>query len=269
MLALEKVKKLYKNDATERNEIIERFESLGALGEFGWRYLVKKKEILESSEAVRDRESFQRELTENMIKKHVEYRKRVEECLQRGLYFGECLEQARDGLAPLSSIEKEIIELSLKWTALEKVISGLSAGEALESFAVNWHVSEKCIREIYDDFPEVMVSDYIGNDIYQVLPLEDKDQLKIAFLRVLTKDMSIPEYAFLIKGLKGQALKRICSFNEKDFFQLPKEQIRPALEIFLEYGGKIDEKALIDLTNEKGITQAEMESLLSLATHHG
>ncbi len=269
MLALEKVKKLYIMDASKRKEVTERFESLGALGEFGWRYLIKKKGNFESGDAVRDRVSFQKKLTENMIKKHIEYGKQMEVCLQRGLHFGECLEQARDGLGPLSSIEKEIVELSLKWTALENIISGLSGGEPLESLAGNWHVSEKCIREIYYDFPEVMVSDYIGNDVYQMLSSENKDRMKVSFLKVLANDMSIQEYAFLTKGLKDQTLKRIRSFNEKDFFELPKDQVRSALVIFLEYGGRIDEKTLIALTNEKGITQAEMESLISLAAHHG
>lgn len=268
MLAMDTVKKLYENDGSRGYEVLKRFESLGALGEFGWRYLVKKKEAFNAYDTVHNQQYYLRELTECMIAKHGEYKKKIEACLHEGLSFGDSLEQARERLAPLSPLEKEVVELSLKWTALESIISNLAKGEILADIAGNWHVSDKCVREVYNDFPEVMVSDYIDDDIYQMLSAEEMNNLKDCFLKVLTCAMSIQEFAFLAKGLKGRILKQIKSYDLKDFFDLPKEKARPALNVFLGSGGKIDEKTLVALANEKGINQEEFESLRVLAAHH-
>ena len=267
MLAMDKVKELYEKDGSRGDEVLKKFESLRALGEFGWRYLVKKKEAFDSFDTAHNQERYLRELTEGMIEKHGEYKKQIETCLHEGLSFGESLEQARERLAPLSPLEKEVVELSLKWTALGNIVLDLAKGEILADIAGNWHVSDKCVREVYSDFPEVMVSDYIGNDIYQMLSAEEMEHLKVCFLKVLTEAMSIQEYAFLAKDLKGRILKQIKSYEIKDFFELPKGQAGPALNIFLESGGKIDEKALVALANEKGINQEEFESLRILAAH--
>ncbi len=268
MLAMDAVKKLYEKSDSRGQDVIKKFQSLGPLGEFGWLYMVKKKGIFYSYDTVRKEEGYLRELTECMIEKHGEYKKHVDACLREGISFGESLEQARERLAPLSPLEKEVVELSLKWTALERIISELAKGEILANLAGGWHVSDKCVREVYNDFPEVLVSDYIGNDVYRMLPPEKTEHLNTCFLKVLSEAMSIQEYAFLAKGLKGQILKQIKSFEIRDFFGLPKKQVAPALNIFLTSGGTMEDKDLIALANEKDINQEELEALRILAAHH-
>lgn len=265
MSASEALKKLYQHNAAQQEEIREKFCALGPFGEFAWTYLLNKLESSDTHEAVRDRGDFQRELMETIIREFSRYRGQFEDCRGQGMPFGEALEKARENLKPLTARENEVVEFCLKWTALENIVTTVASGTALEDIADIWHVSHKCVREAYNDFPEVIIGDYMGVDIYQSLPPDEQEELMVFFKKVLTGTQSVQEYAFLVKGIKARFLNRLQAVSPDELFKLPKEKARHAMKVFLSHGGTMDERALIAWAKEKGIKQEELESLIALA----
>ncbi|MFZ7113329.1 MAG: hypothetical protein ACOWYE_16730 [Desulfatiglandales bacterium] len=264
MLIIHTVKELFENDHYNQAQIPAKFESLGPFGEFGWRYLEKRLGTTDSREAVRDRHDFQRQLTKTLIEKYEAYSRHFKSYLNQGLSCGKALEKAMETLSPFTPLEREVVEFCLKWTALENILSEISKGVILETIAGHWGVSDKWIREAYDDFLEVMVSDYLGKEHYEILPSSEQEDLRNSFLKVLTGAMSLQEYTFLVAGLKARQLRRLRSLSVKELFAIPREKGRFAVKLFLENGGKIDESTLIAWARGQGINQEELEDLLVL-----
>lgn len=268
ILADRMVKDLFKDDPLQGEAIGKKFEALSAFGEFGWRYLLNRIERLPSYESAGDPHHILKELAKTLVEKQGQYRKVVETHVDREAPFGAVLLKAMEGLSPLSPLEKEVLEFTLKWIALEKVLAAINRRESLGDIARNLHVSEKWVREIYYDFTEVVVSDYLGNDLYKILSQDDQELLKTLFLRVINREKTVQEFVLFVKGLQAQVLKRIRHFNIRDLLTLPVEQARHALKVCLESGVDLAEKELIAWANEKGIDQVELERLLELRPHH-
>lgn len=268
LLADRMVKDLFKDDPLQGEVIGKKFEALSAFGEFGWRYLLKRIGKLQSYESTGDPNHYLKELAKTMVEKQEQYKKIVDTYVAREAPFGAVLQKAMEGLSPLSPLEKEVLEFTLKWIALEKVLAALNRQESMADIAQNLHVSEKWVRETYYDFTEVVVSDYLGDDLYQILPQDDQEYLKNLFLHVINREKSLQEFAFFVKGLQIQLLKRIRRFNIGDLQALSLEQARHALKACLESGVDFPEKELIAWANEKGFDQVEIERLLELRPHH-
>lgn len=268
ILAERMVKDLFKDDPLQGEDIGKKFEALSAFGEFGWRYLLKRTKNLQSYESAGDPHHILKELAKTLVEKQEQYKKIVETYVAREASFGAVLLKAVEGLSPLSPLEKEVLEFTLKWIALEKVLAALNRRESMADIARNLRVSEKWVRETYYDFTEVVVSDYLGNDLYEILHGDDQERMKTLFLHVVNGEKPIQEFALFVKGLQARIKKRIQRFKIRDLQALPIEQARHALKVCLESGVDFPEKELIAWANEKGMDQEELERLLELRLHH-
>ncbi|MBN2123473.1 MAG: hypothetical protein JW821_04210 [Deltaproteobacteria bacterium] len=247
-----------------KSEIRKKAAEMGAFGEFGWPYLIER---VETAEPCRNREQWralQRKITERIIEDYRTFRKRFGEYLQQGLPYGDALEKARESMPPSSKTDREIVEFSLKWVSLEGILQGLAENRSLEKIAVEWGVSHKWIKEIYFDFLEIVLSDFMGKDCYQVLSREKQGELKNLFMEVLAEQRSIAEFHARLKDLKKEIAQKLREVTPDVLKGLPEDRAKAFVRFFLESGGRISERELVLLAADKGIGGEDLEALLSL-----
>lgn len=261
------VRGLYGDDSAVQDEMQKRFAALGPFGEFGWRYLIKRIESTEPHRTMEEWQALQKQLTETLIENHGEFSLWVEKYRDEGLPFGDALEKARERMSPSTKEDKKVLEISLKWLALERITSGVEENRPLEVIAGDFHVSEKCVREVYYDFVEIMVSDYMGDDYYRNLGTDRREHLKRLFIDILSRDLSIQEFSLQIMALKREIIGKIHGYSLADLSDLPKEQAKYAMRLFLESGGEIGEQDLVAWAGDKDIKPEELDALLTARSH--
>lgn len=269
IMGVDIVKDLYKNNPEVLSEILERFAALGPFGEFGWQYLIKRIEPTEPHRTIKEWQAQEKQLLQTLLDRHAEFSRWVEKYTDQGLSLGEALDKAKESMSPSTRQEKRVIELCLKWKALENVLRSLSENKSLEVIAADFHVTDKCVREVYHDFAEFMISDYMGEDCYRNLNHEQQEHLKGLFVDTLNKELTVQEFALQLGAIKRQISREIREYTLQDLWGLTREQAPHAMRLFLESGGLIGEQDLIAWACDKGLKQEDLEAFLSMLAHRG
>lgn len=255
---------LYDGDPEGRSRTAKGFAGLGPFGEFAWKYLIERVEPSEPGGTAGEPGALQREFTEMMIDKYHEINRRVESCTAQGLPLGSVLEKVREGMSPSTGQEKKVIEICLKWIALKATVLRLAEQMPLERIASDFQVSDKCVREVYFDFVEILLSDYMGNDHYRTLDHEHQERLKGLFLKVVIRELTVQEFVLQARAERRRIDREIAGCTLSDLLDLSGVRAKSAMRLFMGSGGKITEQELVEWAEEKQVGRDELESLLSM-----